>query len=356
MKILFLHISDMHLRSVRDINTRCVNEIGAALSPNSIGPVDRIFLLITGDFAFSGLQEQYTAFRKFKSLLIKSIGKNVTATHKWIRIVIVPGNHDIDYTNIHSRDRSYYEQLLINPTHPQMIDNDELSARAAYFSYFTNYGSIDFAHPIICRHIFNLDGFKIEFNLLNSTFFSLKSNNDQGLHFFADDVIQDLQAPTGADMVITLMHHSHQWFNENCKINLEKVLLEKNTLIFYGHEHHLANQTITYNGKSPAKILCGGCLCKNGNWSDSEFFACVYDTKKYEFEHYGFKWNDEACFYGKAQIEQCTLFPKCSTNLPTDYNHQYVSDIMKDSFFQISEDIESYFVFPGLTNSTLPQI
>lgn len=347
MKILILHIGDLHFRSAEDIRKECVSEIGAALSSTSIGSVDRILLLVTGDIAFCGMQEQYAAFKKFKTMLIRSLGKNVTSTHKWVDIFMVPGNHDIDYSGIAGRDHLYYENLLRNP----VIDGDEMSARAAYFAYSHTYHSIDSARPMICRRVHYFDGFKIEVNMLNSTFFSLKSNNDQGLHYFTDDVISKLLAPTGADMAITLMHHSHQWFNENCKIDLEKALLEKNTLIFYGHEHHLANQTITYNGKSPAKILCGGCLCDKGNWSDSEFFACVYDTDRCELNHYGFKWDDSVGIYHKAQVDQCTLPPKRSTNLPIDYDQKYVSGVMKDSFFRIAESIEPYFVFPGLTNT-----
>lgn len=351
MKVLFLHISDLHLSSAKDINEKCVEEIGVTLS-SSIGSVDYIFMLVTGDIAFCGLQEQYDAFEKLKKDLICSIEKNVDTVGKEIDVIIVPGNHDIDYTGISNRDHCFYEKTLNNPASHEVINRDELDARSAYFAYSHDLLSIDCDHPMMYRKVYNLDDFKIEINMLNSTFFSLKTNNDQGLHYFTDDVIPKLLSPTGADMVITLMHHSHQWFNESCKIDLEKALLEKNTLIFYGHEHHLSNQTITYNGKSPAKILCGGCLCNKGNWSNSEFFACVYDTDQYTLDHYGFKWDNSADFYLNTQNEHCSLPPKRSTNLPTDYDQKYVSGIMKDPFFQFPESVESYFVFPGLANTT----
>ena len=63
-----------------------------------------------------------------------------------------------------------------------------------------------------------------------------------------------------AMMAITLLHHSHQWFHDSCKRDLERALLEKNTFVFCGHEHTPITQEITYNGVGPAHVFCGGGL------------------------------------------------------------------------------------------------
>ena len=75
------------------------------------------------------------------------------------------------------------------------------------------------------RNVIDVGGFTIEINLINSTVFSLCHENDQGLHFLPNSIISKLIAPSGADMAITLMHHSHQWFNDKCKPVLEQALL-----------------------------------------------------------------------------------------------------------------------------------
>ena len=46
MKILFLHLSDLHLSQRSDVNEACVQEIGKALCPQSIGAVDKISVLV----------------------------------------------------------------------------------------------------------------------------------------------------------------------------------------------------------------------------------------------------------------------------------------------------------------------
>lgn len=69
MRILFLHLSDLHLESQECLPENHIREIAAALSPASIGPVDKIFIFVTGDIAYSGQAEQYKSFSKFKAKL-----------------------------------------------------------------------------------------------------------------------------------------------------------------------------------------------------------------------------------------------------------------------------------------------
>lgn len=348
MKILFLHLSDLHLSQRSDVNETCVQEIGKALCPQSIGAVDKIFVLVTGDIAFNGQVAQYRAFHDLKNLLISALKDNVLSNNL-IHIFIVPGNHDIDYQKIEGHDRGFYEEVL--ETGKDILDECEVDARIEFLRYSGRNHGINAYKPFMYRHVVAVNGFSVEVNLLNSTFFSLKTKNDQGLHYLPKEISTKLLAPTGADMAITLMHHSHQWFNDMCSVDLEKALFEKNTMIFYGHEHYLAGKTIAYNGNAPAHVFCGGCLCNRGDWSKSEFFACVYDTAAEEFVRYEFKWNEKASIYQSAQKEKRWLEPKCSTNIPKTINEEYVAELVKDSHVRLSDDLADYYVFPGVTSA-----
>lgn len=70
MRILFLHLSDIHFEKKDDVIEKHITEIASALSPASIGTIDKIFMLITGDIGFSGKTEQYDCFTVFKNRLI----------------------------------------------------------------------------------------------------------------------------------------------------------------------------------------------------------------------------------------------------------------------------------------------
>ena len=71
MRVLFLHLSDLHFETSDGLSEKNISEIASALSPASIGPVDKIFVFVTGDIGFSGKTEQYVCFGKFKTKLIE---------------------------------------------------------------------------------------------------------------------------------------------------------------------------------------------------------------------------------------------------------------------------------------------
>lgn len=347
MRILFLHLSDLHFETEKCISEKNICEITSALSPTSIGHVDKIFVFVTGDIGFSGQDDQYKYFGKFRSKLIEFLKQNVLAD-QLIHIYIVPGNHDIDYTNL-DRDRKRCEELL---KHPQIYDmSNELQSMSSFLKCSARNHSLTSVMPFFTRNIVEVDGFTIEINLLNSAVFSLQNENDQGVHFLSNDVITQLAAPTGAHMAVTLMHHSHQWFSDLCKSQLEKALIEKNTMVFCGHEHFQATQAISYNGKDPVHFFCGGSLCNRDDWSTSEYFACVYDTTNYDYSHFRFCWDNNAQIYKRTLVQVGKLLPKYSHDLPAVKNHIFEQNILGDIHIHLSDNIADYYVFPGVTKA-----
>lgn len=345
MRILFLHLSDIHFEKTDDIDEKHITEIASALSPASIGAIDKIFMFVTGDIGFSGKNEQYICFNRFKSKLINALKQQVLS-NQLIHIFLVPGNHDIDYSML-DRNRKDCEASLKRPltfdwTH-------EIEAQSAFLRCSSRNHSLSLKNPLFARNIVEVNGFTIEINLLNSTVFSLLRDNDQGIHYLPGDAIDQLAAPTGANMAISLMHHSHQWFNDACKAQLEKALLEKNTMVFCGHEHFQATQAISYNGKSPVHFFCGGSLCNRGDWSNSEYFACVFDVENNSFNHFKFIWDGKAQIYKRSLVQQGYLNPKYSLNLPQIKNHNLEQSILSDSHIHLTDSISDYYVFPGVT-------
>ena len=167
-------------------------EIASALSPASIGPVDKIFVFVTGDIGFSGKKEQYTCFRELKTKLITFLKQHVLADQR-IHIYLVPGNHDIDYDML-DRDRQKCEEKLINLQEYDL--SGEVKAQSAFLRCSSHNYSLSRSRPYFIRNIVDVNGFTIEINLLNSTIFSLRHENDQGIHFLTDEVINQLAAPT----------------------------------------------------------------------------------------------------------------------------------------------------------------
>ena len=94
MKILFLHIGDMHIKDRQGINYFQIKKIVDTL--NGFSGFDRILLIIAGDIAQSGQIEQYEQARYLTGFLINQI-KNRCKYSPKIDVICVPGNHDINH-------------------------------------------------------------------------------------------------------------------------------------------------------------------------------------------------------------------------------------------------------------------
>jgi 3',5'-cyclic AMP phosphodiesterase CpdA len=90
-EITWLHISDIHLKAGasydRDVVLRSLLSSLKEFGKRDLSP-DVIF--ITGDLAFSGVEDEYTVADQFLDDLLKAtnLGRD--------RIFVVPGNHDVD--------------------------------------------------------------------------------------------------------------------------------------------------------------------------------------------------------------------------------------------------------------------
>lgn len=89
MQVLFLHLSDIHLRVNRDYSSEKIRRIVDAV-PCEL-PFDCAFLIISGDLANSGSEDEYhVAKRLIDDLICEFRSKGIKP-----EILFVPGNHDI---------------------------------------------------------------------------------------------------------------------------------------------------------------------------------------------------------------------------------------------------------------------
>lgn len=108
MKVLFLHLSDMHFVSDSSYTKKDCEEIANAVAAKIICPISMIFLVLSGDIAFSGGAEEYNEAEKFVGELQASILGKVKIDKEKIKVLLVPGNHDRQYPEDRP-DREDYE-------------------------------------------------------------------------------------------------------------------------------------------------------------------------------------------------------------------------------------------------------
>ena len=133
--------------------------------------------------------------------------------------------------------------------------NDEFKKQSAFFDFanrnhcFANKGAFD-------RRILSFDDFKIEVNLINTGIFSILEE-DKGLHYLPKSCINELEQPSGANLVFTVMHHSPDWYIDDQKNTLEREIYNKSSLVFLGHEHFIGSKALSFAAEKQSQIQAG---------------------------------------------------------------------------------------------------
>ena len=341
MKILFLHIGDMHVKDRKCINSFQIKKIADAL--NCFCNYDQIILIIAGDIAYSGTKEQYKYAEYLVGTLISEI-KKVCNYSKKIDVLCVPGNHDLDH-NGSPMTSEFLQGIRKVNSYDKHLPN-ELKKQEAFFSFACR-NSCFTDKSVFDRKVLKYSDFTIEVNMINSGVFSILEE-DKALHYIPMHYINEISLPTKSDFVITVMHHSPEWYVDDLKNNLEEVIYSKSSIVFYGHEHYIAKKTIAYESNAPAIIQAGGCLCENENWSTSSFHAGEFDTNTRIYKHIEYRWNPRHKQYEPYESFDDTLPYKPSIEKNLEITETFKKDLLIDTWHDISTDFRDYYVFPRI--------
>ena len=264
-------------------------------------------------------------------------------------MVCVPGNHDIEY-EISPRSAKELNAIYNDFSYNKHLD-EELSKQKNFFE-FSKRSKCFCNKSVFDRKLVNVDGFVIEVNMLNSAVFSLMKDEDKGLHYIDQSAINELNTPSGADFVISVMHHAPDWYIDAQKDQIETALLCKSSLIFLGHEHKAGTRNCSYNDKAAAFIHAGGSLCNNSDWTNSEFEVGVLDTQTLEYSTTLFKWNPSELQYEENKGISKKLPSKKSIEKALIVTEEYNQNLFNDAHRSFSSNSQDYYVFPRLETET----
>ena len=98
MKIVFLHLSDLHLQNLEGANPTKIQAAVRALSV--FGEFEGIVIIVSGDLAAKGYSNEYKNAGIFIGRFTSEIRKKYCISEKNLKILLVPGNHDINFGNM----------------------------------------------------------------------------------------------------------------------------------------------------------------------------------------------------------------------------------------------------------------
>lgn len=349
MRISFLHLSDFHLNDSKGVHPAKIQAIVDSLGVYT--PIEGIVIVLSGDIAATGQANQYKIAATFLKRLIPEIRRKYSISEKNTKILIVPGNHDIDWGRSTRLDSSKIRSF--DEKERALHLQQELKSMKNYFSFsdrngcfFPYWMHIPFGQ-LVTRKILHFDnGYRIEANLLNTAPFSCDS--DDGLHYLPEDAIHSLTTESNADFSLVVMHHSPDWFEFSQKKELENTLSKRCSLAFYGHEHFPGTQNVLYDNGNRIVKQAGGAWWQSSVPTLSDYYAALFDTESRKYFLSKFSWNADRSAFVATMKQEHILMQKslCGTGLT--YQEKYIATVMADSKNTIAQSVGDYFVFPTL--------
>ena len=116
MKIGLIHLSDIHFRKGSfdlDTDERIARDICNAIKTDLIGST-HVLLLISGDIAFAGDEEEYKYASDWFSTLYLRITENCNVPC-WL--LSAPGNHDVNHTEDREIRAALIQQIRQQPSY-----------------------------------------------------------------------------------------------------------------------------------------------------------------------------------------------------------------------------------------------
>lgn len=341
MKLLFLHLSDLHYLNNDSFNNQKINLMNKTITNFCHKEeIEEAIIVFSGDLSMSGKKEQFDGVKKIVGKLIGNL-KEAIGKKKHVYFFVVPGNHDIDFNNIfYTRD--YIRKCMQDNFNN--ITNDFLKNLSNFFEY-ANCNNCFIKDKFIDSQIVRFNDFTIKVNLINTALFSVYdqadgADYDNGLHHLNENVINNIRNKEQGNLNITMMHHSPDFFDEKSKKILNKFLKENNDILFYGHEHNNHDELLLVNGNT-TKFILGGPLSEN---NISNFNCIVYDTETHKIKNFKYLWNEKQKVYDEEENERVDKINNSSKNI----KYNFFKEIQQDNLFNL-DNFNDIYVFPELS-------
>jgi len=295
MKALFLQVSDIHWLASSKEAVR-FSKVGQALPAHFVNPIDVVFFLYGGDFAYAGKAEEYD---QLWSLLIELETSVKTAFGDSVQYysVGVPGNHDCYF----GEDQSARDSLLHNVSKekgPQLqgaITDILLKPQQAFFEFLDVltdasrqklWQAVD--NRLAWSRSFKVQKEVLQVNCFNSAWMSRLHERQGNLFLPSDDMIGD-EAPVA--LQLSLLHHPFTWLEATNSNAVRRRLLEASDLIFTGHEHvsaTLQTELIAHGNSAIHEAL----PFLDDESDDEGFVAIFLDTTSKQKLQIDFMWHE----------------------------------------------------------------
>ena len=345
MTAVILHLSDIHIKSPQDPILKRAKNIAACMF-SSLPSASRVFIVVSGDIAFSGKASQYALAEKFFAEIRNAILAEAVLP---VSFVIVPGNHDCDFDKNNSARKMLIKS--IDDSDDPEIDTSVIetctSIQGDFFAFRDAIENNPDAHgdSLWRTARFQVEGKSFSFECLNVSWVS-KLKEEPGRLFFPIDNYK-AQKPGSVDVRLVVLHHPLNWFSQTIYKPFRTFLRQSANIIISGHEHQ-ANVGIVHDAESKKSAFVEGCVLQGEkDLSDSAFNVVILDIEVGQFASTRYVWAGD--MYKPTEDGSWADYH----DLPAKRTNPFP---IAESFLERLDDPGAFFKHPGQTNITLSDI
>ena len=345
MTAVLLHLSDIHIKTPNDPILKRGESIAACLF-SSLPSASHLFIVVSGDVAFSGEEEQYVLATDFLKRIQTAI-QNETSIP--VSFVVVPGNHDCDFNQDSGARKMLIKSLEgsdVSEIDPSIIDTCT-AIQKPFFKFREELeGNKEVDDDLLWRSSrFNI-GIKIlGFECLNVSWVS-KLREEPGRLYFPIDRYSE-KMTNDVDVRILVLHHPLNWFNQSIYRPFRTFVRQLADIVISGHEHQ-GNVGIINDAETDKSAFVEGCVLQGEkDPSDSSFNVVVIDLSQGQFASTRYNW-DKSRYVETEEGSWSDYY-----NLPAKRANPFA---ISESFQEVLDDPGAFFKHPGRSNITLSDI
>lgn len=336
MKVLLVQLSDIHLRGGDGVLSRA-SKIASAVRARD-PEIAACFVVVSGDTAFSGLDDQYSAAIDFLGELEEEINSYFQNDIE-VQVVVIPGNHDCDFGAANGVRKRLLDGVEANPE--QASDEEVIEActlvQESYRGYMDLLDEGEHLKPynrLYYEYHFTISGRSILFRCYNTAWMSRLQERQGHLVYPLDKAAEKHD---GFDLTVSLLHHPYKWFQSDNARALAKHVEEASDVILTGHEHDQTYSLRSGTGGEKNQYIEGGVLQESWDESISTFNALLVDldAKKQKFFHFG--WDGEMYVPTLGSDES--------------WDELQVNKLLARRDFEVNEGFQEYLEDPGVSLS-----
>lgn len=345
MKILVLHLSDIHFKSQNNPVMTHARAI-AATATSRIQSASTIFIVISGDIAYSGARTEYETASAFLEELKNALNEETGVP---IYFILAPGNHDCDFSGEQSvRDALIANLLQSGGSNPQTaIIRECIKVQHNFIEFRNSWGPVEKSldEALWLSYPFNIEGYQISFDCLNVAWMS-QLHEKQGQLIFPVEPFEHLKSEH-THLRIAVLHHPLNWYGQPSYKPFRKFIRSLAQIIITGHEHE-QNVGENFDAESDhSAYIEGGVLQAEDEYTSPSFNIIELDLSE---DHYSCElhvWN------GSIFVPRETAAWQDYRPLPHKKNNEL--SLTKD-FFKKLDDPGGAFTHSGKQDLNLSDI